>query len=67
MAKENNHEFPGSLGKKEDMKWYFNMYPSGANGWKWLLRSQEFTLIIGNWLELISRPSAMLNIRSETL
>ncbi|MBN2058924.1 MAG: hypothetical protein JW882_00790, partial [Deltaproteobacteria bacterium] len=66
-AKENNKEFPGSLGPDENMKWYFNMYPSGAKGWEWILKGQEFTLIIGNWLEPISRPSVLVDIGSETL
>jgi hypothetical protein len=66
-AKADNKETPGSLGKDENMKWLFNMNPSGAKGWEWLLKGQEFTLTIGDWLVPISRPSMMIDIGSETL
>jgi hypothetical protein len=66
-AKENNDGYPGSIGKEESFLWKFNISPSGAKGWEWILKGQEFTLNIGNWLEPISRPSMIVDIGSETL
>ena len=66
-AKENNRETIGLIGKEENTEWYFNMNQSGSKGWEWVLKGQEFTLIIGNWLTPISRPSIMIDIGSETL
>jgi hypothetical protein len=66
-AKANNKEAPGSLGIDENSKWHFNMNPSGAKGWEWILKGHDFTLTIGDWLTPISRPSIMIDIGSETL
>jgi hypothetical protein len=41
--------------------------PHGSDGYEWLLIGKEFTLKIGNWMEPKTRPSAMLECRSEAL
>ncbi|MFC1534500.1 hypothetical protein ACFL7M_14175 [Thermodesulfobacteriota bacterium] len=66
-AKEENKECPGKIGNEESLIWYFNMHPSGSRGWEWVLKGKEFTILIGNWLEPIQRPSIMADIRAETL
>lgn len=41
--------------------------PFGVAGYEWLLTNNLLTLKIGNWLRPISRPSILVEIRSETL
>jgi hypothetical protein len=41
--------------------------PHGSDGYEWLLVGREFTMKIGNWMEPKTRPSAMLECRSEAL
>lgn len=41
--------------------------PYGKMGYQWMLSSPEYHLRIGNWLRPNSRPSAMIEIRSEAL
>ena len=36
-AKENNRETIGSIGKEENMEWYFNTNQSDSKGWEWVL------------------------------
>jgi len=67
-ATKNGLETLGSLppGFPENA-WPFVMKPYGTQGYEWLLVGQEYALKIGNWPEPQSRPSIMLEIRSETL
>jgi hypothetical protein len=46
---------------------YFEVRPSGASGYEWLLTSDLLSLKIGDWPTPQSRPSVMVEIRSETL
>jgi len=39
----------------------------GSAGYEWLLESSEYFLKIGNWSSPISKPSVIVEIRSETL
>lgn len=50
-----------------DDPWIFKMLPHGAGGYEWLLVSHDMTLKIGNWLEPMSRPSVVAELRSEAL
>lgn len=45
----------------------FQIQPFGSKGYEWILNGNDFSLKIGNWLEPISRPSIIAEIRSETL
>lgn len=50
-----------------DDGWPFTIRPFGVKGYEWLVNSNEFDLKIGNWMNPISRPSVIAEIRSETL
>lgn len=52
---------------EDDSPFHFNLLPHGANGYKFLLLSAEYALKIGDWESPKSRPSAMVEIRSEAL
>jgi hypothetical protein len=41
--------------------------PFGAKGYEWLLSGHEMAVRVGNWMEPGTRPSVMVEIRSETL
>ena len=41
--------------------------PFGSKGYSWILTSNDYALKIGDWSEVRSRPSIMVEIRSETL
>lgn len=45
----------------------FSVLPHGTNGYCWILTSREYALRIGDWIDPKQRPSAMVEIRSETL
>lgn len=45
----------------------FMVRPFGSNGYSWLLNGKEYTLRIGDWKTPGSRPSVLVEIRSETL
>lgn len=45
----------------------FQIQPYGSKGYEWVLNGNDYSLKIGNWLEPISRPSIVAEIRSETL
>jgi hypothetical protein len=61
-AEETETAIPGLLAD-----WPFLIQPYGRRGYQWLLEGQEFSWRIGNWFEPQSRPSVMVEIRSETL
>lgn len=52
-------------GKMAD--WPFVMRPFGRRGYEWLLDGAEYSFRVGDWEKPQSRPSVMLEIRSETL
>jgi len=45
----------------------FNVNPHGAKRYEWFLSNNEYTIKIGNWRVPQSVPSAIVEIRSETL
>ncbi len=47
--------------------WIFTVKPHGAGGYEWLLSSHDMDIKLGDWLAPKSRPSAMVEIRSEAL
>lgn len=47
--------------------WPFLIQPFGRRGYEWLLDGREFTWRVGNWLKPQTRPSVIVEIRSETL
>nr|WP_287410692.1 hypothetical protein [Pseudodesulfovibrio sp.] len=68
MAREVEQPFPFYLfieSQKQEL--YFNILPNGSKGYNWILVGAEYSLRIGNWLDPKSRPSVMLEIRSETI
>ena len=67
-AKQTGVDEPGSFQIEDHtQKWIFNVRPHGTNGYEWILHNRELTLKIGAWLKPQSRPSVLVEIRSETL
>ena len=68
LAKDIKCEFPAIFyTQSESDKACFNIKPHGANGFEWLLIGKEYSLSLGNRLRPIQRPSAVVQIHSETL
>lgn len=65
VAKEFGADCPLYLDTDQDLA--FMVRPFGSNGYSWLLVSKEYALRIGEWLTPGSRPSVLVEIRSETL
>ena len=67
-AKTSKKEEVGLLvSSDENIRWPFTIKPYGSGGYAWLLLSKDFVLKIGDWLRPNTRPSVMVEIRSETL
>ena len=67
-AKTSDKEVPGIFRTKDgSQEWLFIIKPHGAKGFAFILTSNDYTLKIGKWLNPQSRPSIMVEIRSETL
>jgi hypothetical protein len=67
-AKNSDHEIEGILKSEENSKELkFNIKPYGSKGYSWILLSNDYALKIGNWSEVRTRPSIMIEIRSEAL
>jgi hypothetical protein len=67
-AKNSDHEVEGIFKLEDSSKeWKFNIKPFGGKGYSWILSSNDYTLKIGDWSDVRSRPSLMVEIRSETL
>jgi len=61
-------EMPGVIRPRNGYEpWLFNVLPFGSQGYTWLLRNKEFFLKLTHAMNPKSRPSAMVDIRSETL
>lgn len=45
----------------------YEVKPFGKDGYSWVITSPEFAIKLGNWMAPRSRPSAMIDFRSETL
>jgi hypothetical protein len=59
---------PGLIRSPEHgLSWAFQVHPYGLRGYQWLLTSPEYAVHLGNWARPRSRPSAMIDIHSETL
>ncbi|MCG3181714.1 MAG: hypothetical protein BIFFINMI_04113 [Phycisphaerae bacterium] len=59
---------PGEVRYTDDSGgWVFNVASHGSRGYNWLLGSGEYAMSVGAWLEPISRPSLVAEVRSETL
>lgn len=61
-AEASEQSMPGLLAD-----WPFLLQPYGRRGYAWLLESKEFNWRVGNWISPQSRPSVIIEIRSETL
>lgn len=67
-SKDSDYDSSGSLITEDASKeWKFNIKPHGSKGYSWILVSNDYVLKIGNWIQPCSRPSLMVEIRSETL
>jgi hypothetical protein len=53
--------------KSEGFEWAFGVTRSGIDGYEWFLKSAEYEVKIGNWMSPKSRPSILIEIRSQTL
>ena len=61
-------DYQGTLNSGHELsEWPFMMKTHGTDGYEWLLMGHDYTLKVGNWTEIISRPSIMVEFRSETL
>jgi hypothetical protein len=65
QAKETGADQP--LFPDTDQGVSFMVRPFGSNGYSWLLIGKEYALRIGDWKTPGSRPSVLVEIRSETL
>lgn len=65
LAQESSNEVNGLI--QTDSKWTFRIKPNGTEGFEWLLSSNDFTLKIGKWANIKTRPNVMAQIRSEML
>ncbi len=67
-SKESDQDAEGLLKTEDSSKeWKFNIKPHGSKGFTWILVSNDYVLKIGNWIDPRSRPSVMVEIRSEAL
>ena len=62
IASETETAAPGQVAD-----WIFTVQPYGRRGYEWLLESCEFTWRVGSWIKPQTRPSVIVEIRSETL
>lgn len=68
QAQEQEEELPGVLKAEDNIgEWKFAIKPHGSDGYEWLLTGKAFALRIGNWKIPKTRPSIMVEIRSEAL
>jgi hypothetical protein len=67
-AEESEEPVTGKIaGPEGEADWVFCISPYGKEGYQWMLTSEEYSLKVGNWLAPQTRPSVMVEIRSETL
>lgn len=53
--------------KGEGFEWAFGVAGYGSKGYEWVLTSAEYEVQLGNWMSPGSRPSANIQIHSQTL
>jgi hypothetical protein len=66
-AQQKETEAPAEVASAAPEQFNYNVLAHGSNGYAWILQGREYTLKIGNWKTPRSRPSVMVDIRSETL
>ncbi len=64
---EERNEFPDVIRVKGFPAWSFNVSSWGAGGYNFMLSSQYMTWKMGDWMTPNSRPSIMIELRSEAL
>lgn len=68
QAKEVGESAPGDItGHKDGQRWRFCVHEYGANGYGWKLESKDMTMLVGGWAKPKSRPSILVEFRSEFL
>jgi hypothetical protein len=68
QAKAKQEECTGLVRPKDGTaEWVYTVKPHGGDGYEWLLTSGELAMRIGKWLMPGTRPSVMVEIRSEAL
>jgi len=48
-------------------QWIFNVEPYGMRGYAYILRNSDYLIKLGAWTEPKSRPSALVEVRSQAL
>lgn len=67
-AMSKDQDIPGrSITAADAEVFFFSVRPFGAGGYEWLIDSKDLSLKVGNWEEPMSRPSVVVEIRSEAL
>lgn len=66
-AKAEGKPYPGSIQYRGSENWLFNMEPYGLRGHEWVMRSKDFTLRVGDFVEQKQLPSVMVDYSSESL
>lgn len=67
-AKETRKDEPLEIpSDSKNYSWKVSVKLHGSNGYEWLISNKEFTLKIGSWRRPQSKPSIVVEIRSETL
>jgi len=67
-AAEKECPMPALLKSADGMReMAYEVKPFGKEGYQWVLTSPEYAIKLGNWTAPRSRPSAMIDFRSETL
>jgi len=68
QSKQSDIDYQGQLKHLHtDNVWPFNIKPHGSKGFSWILIGKDFTYKIANSATPGTRPSVMIEIRSETL
>lgn len=67
-SKVENEPLPGIVRPGDGTSpWLFSVQPHGAGGYEWLIAGSDMAMRIGSWMEPGSRPSVMVDFRSEAL
>ena len=67
QAKEKHADEPIVVKGFTGEDWSCNVAPHGASGYEWIMSSREMTWKVGSWVEMMARPSMMVEFRSEWL
>ncbi len=66
-ANEHGNVFPDVLRVDDFPAWQFNVSSYGMGGYSFMLASRFMTWKLGDWMQPSSRPSILIEFRSETL